>query len=175
MIYRLHRFTQDGKVFEPKTPPAVFMNSNCTSSFVAGLLQLRYMYAMPVERIIHYFEDQGFNLKKPTAGFLLGRAAETLENLYKAIRKAVLSDDYIASDETYFKILVPEKNSKGKGVKKGYFWVIVGQKSGLCMSSTVTARVPETSSTMSFTTITATCTAMRQASTERYRAMISPI
>ena len=34
-------------------------------------------------------------------------------------------------DETYFKILVPEKNSKGKGVKKGYFWVIVGQKSGL--------------------------------------------
>ena len=94
VIYRLHRFTQDGKVFEPKTPPAVFMNSNYTSSFVAGLLQLRYMYAMPVERIIHY-------------------------------------DDYIASDETYFKILVPEKNSKGKGVKKGYFWVIVGQKSGL--------------------------------------------
>ena len=131
VIYRLHRFTQDGKVFEPKTPPAVFMNSNYTSSFVAGLLQLRYMYAMPVERIIHYFEDQGFNLKKPTAGFLLGRAAETLENFYKAIRKAVLSDDYIASDETYFKILVPEKNSKGKGVKKGYFWVIVGQKSGL--------------------------------------------
>ena len=83
------------------------MNSNYTSSFVAGLLQLRYMYAMPVERIIHYFEDQGFNLKKPTAGFLLGRAAEALENFYKAIRKAVLSDDYIASDETYFKILVP--------------------------------------------------------------------
>ena len=131
VIYRLHRFTQDGKVFEPKTPPAVFMNSSYTSSFVAGLLQLRYMYAMPAERIIHYFEDQGFNLKKPTAGFLLGRAAETLENFYKAIRKAVLSDDYIASDETYFKILVPEKNSKGKGVKKGYFWVIVGRESGL--------------------------------------------
>jgi transposase len=35
VIYRLHRFTQDGKVFEPKTPPAVFMNSNYTSSFVA--------------------------------------------------------------------------------------------------------------------------------------------
>ena len=86
IIYRLHRFTQDGKVFEPKTPPAVFMNSNYTSSFVAGLLQLRYMYAMPVERIIHYFEDQGFNLKKPTAGFLLGRAAETLENFYRKIQ-----------------------------------------------------------------------------------------
>ena len=30
VIYRLHRFTQDGKVFEPKTPQAVFMNSNYT-------------------------------------------------------------------------------------------------------------------------------------------------
>lgn len=62
------------------TPTAVFMNSNYTSSFVAGLLQLRYMYSMPVERIIHYFEDQGFNLKKPTANFLLLKAAEALAN-----------------------------------------------------------------------------------------------
>lgn len=131
VIYRLHRFTQNGKVFEPKTPTAVFMNSNYTSSFVAGLLQLRYMYSMPVERIIHYFEDQGFNLKKPTANFLLLKAAEALANFYEAIRKVVLGDDHIASDETYFKILVPEKNSKGKGVRKGYFWVIVGLKSGL--------------------------------------------
>ena len=30
---------------------------------------------------------------------------------------------YKAADETYYKILVPEKNSKGKGVRKGYLWV----------------------------------------------------
>ena len=28
--------------------------------------------------------------------------------------------------ETYYKILVQEKNSKGKGVRKGYLWVVVG-------------------------------------------------
>ena len=115
VVYRLHRFTQDGRVFEPKTPPAVFMNSNYTSSFVAGLLQLRYMYAMPVERIIHYFEDQGFNLKKPTAGFLLGRTAETLENFYKAIRKAVLSDDYIASGRDLLQDTCPGEELQGEG------------------------------------------------------------
>ena len=34
-----------------------------------------------------------------------------------------MSDPYKA-DETYYKILVPEKNSKGKGVRKGYLWVV---------------------------------------------------
>ncbi|NUN75803.1 transposase, partial [Bacteroides vulgatus] len=48
------------------------------------------------------------------------------ENLYKCIRQTALSDPYKAADETYYKILVPEKNSKGKGVRKGYLWVVVG-------------------------------------------------
>ena len=130
-VYRMHTFTQGGRVFEPQTPPSAFLNSNYDSSFVAGLMQLRYMYAMPMERIIHYFEDMGFNLNKKTASFLMGRAAEAFARFYAAIRQAVLGEDYIAADETYFKILVPEKNSKGKGVKKGYFWVIVAVNAGL--------------------------------------------
>ena len=130
-VYRMHTFTQDGRVFEPQTPPSAFLNSNYDSSFVAGLMQLRYMYAMPMERIIHYFEDMGFNLNKKTASFLMGRAAEAFARFYAAIRQAVLGEDYIAADETYFKILVPEKNSKGKGVRKGYFWVIVAVNRGL--------------------------------------------
>jgi hypothetical protein len=130
-VYRMHTFTQDGRVFEPATPPSAFLNSNYDSSFVAGLMQLRYMYAMPVERIIHYFEDMGFNLNKKTASFLMKRAAEVFARFYEAIRQAVLGEDYIAADETYFKILVPEKNAKGKGIRKGYFWVIVAVNSGL--------------------------------------------
>ena len=130
-VYRMHTYTQDGRVFEPQTPPSAFLNSNYDSSFVAGLMQLRYMYAMPVERIIHYFEDMGFNLNKKTASFLMKRAAQVFARFYEAIRKAVLGEDYIAADETYFKILVPEKNSKGKGIRKGYFWVIVAVNSGL--------------------------------------------
>ena len=130
-VYRMHTFTQEGRVFEPQTPPSAFLNSNYDSSFVAGLMQLRYMYAMPVERIIHYFEDMGFNLNKKTASFLMKRAAEVFARFYEAIRQAVLGEDYIAADETYFKILVPEKNVKGKAIRKGYFWVIVAVNSGL--------------------------------------------
>ena len=42
-----------------------------------------------------------------------------------------MSDPYKAADETYYKILVPEKNSKGKGVRKGYLWVVVGINTGM--------------------------------------------
>ena len=62
---------------------------------------------------------------------MMKRAAGVLARFHAAIRQAVLGEDYIAADETYFKILVPEKNSKGKGVRKGYFWVIVAVNSGL--------------------------------------------
>jgi len=57
---------------------------------------------------------------------LIEKASNLFENLYKCIRQTALSDPYKAADETYYKILVPEKNSKGKGVRKGYLWVVVG-------------------------------------------------
>ena len=38
---------------------------------------------MSVERIIGFFRESGFELEKPTAHHLLGRAAEVLENLYR--------------------------------------------------------------------------------------------
>lgn len=128
-VYRIHVYTQEGCILEGKTPPSAFFNSSYDASFVAGLLELRYLHSMPVERIVSYFSHHGFNLHKPTAHKLITRASETLENLYSAIRKQVLSDDYLECDETYYRILVPEKNAKGKGVKKGYLWTIVGMKS----------------------------------------------
>ena len=89
-------------------------------------MELRYIQSLPVERIINYFESHGFTLKKPTAHKLIEKASNLFENLYKCIRQTALSDPYKAADETYYKILVPEKNSKGKGVRKGYLWVVVG-------------------------------------------------
>ena len=54
------------------------------------------------------------------------KASSLFENLYKCIQQTALSDPYKAAGETYYKILVPEKNSKGKGFRKGYLWVVVG-------------------------------------------------
>ena len=128
-VYRIHAYTQDGQVMEGRTPPSAFLNSSYDASFVAGLLELRYLQSMPVERIVSCFTQHGFNLHKPTAHKLIAQASRTLENVYLAIRAQVLSDDYIGCDETYYRILVPERNASGKGTKKGYLWVIIGMKS----------------------------------------------
>ena len=127
-VYRIHAYTQDGQVMEGRTPPSAFLNSSYDASFVAGLLELRYLQSMPVERIVSYFTQHGFNLHKPTAHKLVAQASRTLKNMYLAIRTQVLSDDYIGCDETYYRILVPERNASGKGTKKGYLWVIIGMK-----------------------------------------------
>lgn len=128
-VYKIHTYTQEGRLFEGKTPASAFLNSNYDGSFIAGLMELRYIQSLPVERIVSYFQSHGFTLKKPTAHKLIEKASHVFENLYKCIRQTVLADSYKAVDETYYKILVPEKNAKGKGVRKGYLWVIIGMKS----------------------------------------------
>lgn len=130
-VYKIYTYTQDGIPYEGKAPKAAFLNSNYDASFIAGIMQLRYIYAMPVERIVNYFKDNGFALSKPTAHGFLKKTSGLLENFHKEIQQTVLREDYINADETYYKILVPEKNAKGKGVRKGYFWVIIGVKSKL--------------------------------------------
>ena len=125
-VYKIHTYAQDGRLFEGKTPVSAFLNSSYDGSFIAGLMELRYIQSLPVERIINYFESHGFTLKKPTAHKLMEKASSLFENLYKCIRQTALSDPYKAADETYYKILVPEKNSKGKGFRKEYLWVVVG-------------------------------------------------
>lgn len=130
-VYRIHTYTQEGRLFEGKTPASAFLNSSYDGSFIAGLMELRYIQSLPVERIVGYFESHGFTLKKPTAHKLIEKASALFGNLYRCIRQTVLDDPYKAADETYYKILVPEKNSRGKGVRKGYLWVVAGMNTGM--------------------------------------------
>lgn len=128
-IYNMHVYVDKDGIYEPKAPLAAFLNSSYDPSFVAGLIELRYIHAMPAERIVKYFTDHGFNLRKPTANKLLGRAAEVLENLYKAMRQTVLEQDYVNFDETFHKVLTREAD--GKGVMKGYMWGALAQAANL--------------------------------------------
>lgn len=123
-IYHVNKYVQDGTVMEGKSPDAPFQGSNYDGSFIAGIAQLRYLYSMPVERIVGYFTENGFDLKKGTAHGLLRKTETLFENLYKALGQVVKEDDYVAGDETYHKVLVPEKNKDGKGIRKGYIWSV---------------------------------------------------
>lgn len=112
----------DGRVFSASAPRAPFMNSSYDASFIAGIIQFRFIYSMPVERIIKLFNESGFELNKPTAHGLLSKASNLLSCFYEVFRKAIHEDPYIRMDETYHKVLTDEKNTKGKHIRKSYFW-----------------------------------------------------
>ena len=128
-IYHVHVYTQDGSIMEGRAPLAPLQGSNYDGSFIAGIAQLRYIYSMPVERIVKYFAENGFDMDKGTAHGLLRKTEAVFENLYKAMGQAVKEDDYLAGDETYHRVLV--KMSDGKGSKKGYMWVVTSIHTGL--------------------------------------------
>ena len=92
---------------------------------------MRYIYSMPVERIVKYFADSGFTLRKATANKLIARSADVLENIYRAICQKVLQQDYVTADETYHKVLLTRVKPTDNGSKKGYLWAVSAPKLGL--------------------------------------------
>lgn len=129
-IYHIHTFKCGDVIESGKAPSAPFQNSRFDGSFIAGIAELRYLYSMPVERIVKYFQGHGFDIDKKTAHGLLKKAAELFDNLNKAMRVAVKEGTYLNCDESYHTVLVKDENSV-KGSKKGYIWVIACKETGL--------------------------------------------
>lgn len=69
------------------------------------MLQFRYGYFLPVERIIHLFTEYGFDINKSTTHGLLTKAYTLIEKLEDILHKAILKDDYINMDESFFTAL----------------------------------------------------------------------
>ena len=86
---------------------------------------------MPIERIVKYFTENGFEMSKSTAHGLIKKSADMMERLDQVLNKTILEDDYLSMDESYYTILTKEKNSHGKGVRKGYIWAALANNSKL--------------------------------------------
>jgi hypothetical protein len=122
-IITQHNCVMGDKVYTADAPCRTpFMNSNYEASFIAGLVQLRYIYSMPVERIFKFFNESGFDLVKPTAHSLIGKASLLLDKFGSVLQKAIHTDPYIRMDETYHTIINEGKNKKNKATRKGYIW-----------------------------------------------------
>lgn len=125
-IYRCKSYRMGDTLFEGKAPIAPFLNSNFDSSFLAYLIQQRYVYGMPVERIIKFLEEIGIDIPKPTTHGLIEKTATLLDKLSLVLKQAILADSYIHFDETYHTILGGEKGSR-----KGYFWSALSHQNSL--------------------------------------------
>ena len=131
IIYKVRKYVQDEKIYKGTAPATPLLNSQYTSSFTAGLAELRYLHCMPLENAVEYFRSHGFDLDKGTAQKLVSKVKVQLENMYKALAKAIVEDNYICGDETYQKVRLKVATKSGKNIKKGYIWVFVGMTTGL--------------------------------------------
>ena len=131
IIYKVRKYVQDGKVLSGTAPATPLLNSQYTSSFIAGLAELRYLHGMPLENAVEYFRSHGFDLDKGTAQKLVSKVKVQLENLYRALAGTIVKDNYICGDETYQKVRLQVATPSGRKIRKGYIWVFVGMTSGL--------------------------------------------
>jgi transposase-like protein len=125
-IYRCKKYRQGDDFFEGKAPIAPFLNSNFDSSLLAHLIQQRYVYCLPVERIMKYLNEMGIDIPKSTTHGLIEKSAELLDRLIPALKNAIIADPYIHFDETYHTVLGGEKGSR-----KGYFWSAFSHQNNL--------------------------------------------
>lgn len=130
-VYKVKKYLQGEKIYRGSAPAAPLLNSQYTSSFIAGLTELRYLHCMPLESAVEYFRAHGFDLDKGTAQKLVSKVKVQLENLYKALARAIVEDSYICGDETYQKVRLQVATKEGRKIKKGYIWVFVGMTTGL--------------------------------------------
>jgi hypothetical protein len=121
-IIRQHNCVFNKKVYTVSAPRTPFMNSDYEASFIAAILQLRFTYSFPTERIIKLFNENRFELGKPVAHFLIKKTAILLVVFNQVLRRAIHTDSYIRMDETWHQIICEEKNAKGKATRKGYLW-----------------------------------------------------
>ncbi len=125
-IYRCKKYRVGDTLLEGKAPIAPFQNSSFDSSFLAYLVQQRYVYGMPVERIIKYMQELGIDIPKATLHGLLRKSAQALDSFTVILKDAILADPYIHFDETFHTILCKEKGSR-----KGYFWSALSHANNL--------------------------------------------
>ena len=125
-IFRCKRYRIGDDIFEGKAPIAPFLNSNFDSSLLAHLIQQRYVYGIPVERIIKYLNEMGIDIPKATTHGLIEKSADLLDRLMLIMKHAILDDSYIHFDETYHTILGGDKGSR-----KGYFWTALSHQNNL--------------------------------------------
>lgn len=100
-----------------------------TAGLLAYLMVAKYCDHLPFYRLQQIFHRRHRVLIDRSAMcHWMGRCAGLLERLYEALRKELLSGQYLQIDETTIKLLDPDSPGKAK---TSYFWVIVRPREGV--------------------------------------------
>lgn len=104
-------------IITTKAPNTILHKSMASNEILAHVINLKYMYAMPLYRQETYFKMLNVNLSRQTlSNWIMGTANE-LEPIYNFMKKKLIERDYIQADGTTLKVIDDNGNdSKSKKI-----------------------------------------------------------
>lgn len=130
--YKLHKMSKNGDLRQARVPVSPIFNSEFEASFISYILNQRFAFSLPFERIIKQIRQMNFDISKTTCFNLVKGAYDLIEPIGPVLLRTILGTGHIGMDETYYKLTnCVAPNSKGKKVKKVYFWELHAQTPGL--------------------------------------------
>lgn len=103
--------------------------SMASCGLLVYLLVSKYCDHLPLYRLQQIFKRRHqVEIDRSTMGHWMKSCATVLEALYDALRKELISSNYLQIDETFIKLLDPER--RGKAVQS-HFWVITKPGDGV--------------------------------------------
>ena len=109
-------------IVTPPPPPNLIPKGMFTVNFIVKLLMLKFVLAIPMNRIRSFLRMEGLNLSNGTLTGVLHEVWPFLDPLYQAIKARNAASDRLKADETSWKIFV-EVN--GQTVHRWWLWVFV--------------------------------------------------
>ena len=118
------KIKESGEVSCPSSPNAVIERSPADVSFLAGLVQDKFQFHLPLYRQHQRLEQSGIYLDRGSLTRLVHRVGELLEPVYHSVLSSVLQSAVLTMDES------PTRAGRGNGrMKTGYFWALFGDQS----------------------------------------------
>lgn len=90
------------------------------ASVLAEIILGKFLYHLPFYRQINRFREFGLRLPASTVGDWYEKSVESLNVLYKLLRKQVMTSEYIQVDESVVPVIDNEKHK----ARKGYEWCV---------------------------------------------------
>jgi transposase len=90
------------------------------SSLLSWIIIEKFVYHMPLHRLIQKFKTQGLHIPAPTISDWVRQSCELLDLLYEKLKDEILKQTYLQADETPIPVL--DKDKEG-ATHQGYYWV----------------------------------------------------
>ena len=120
-VYACPHCHEEGEMAIAPLPARVIEGSNVGTGLLAEIAVCKYVYHIPLYRMQQIFSQRyGVEVTRQMMVHWIKKCAEILEHLFNAMKKLLLSGNYLQIDETPVKLMDPE--TKGK-TKQAYLWV----------------------------------------------------